>query len=83
MGGGPTSLKVHGCSASSTWKAQFLGIQLGWIGLRSMPIIFALGKLWATSIAQIPVPVPMSRMRVGLWTGARKREDFSSANMIS
>src|SRR2546430_13082314 len=44
----------HVDSASSTRKRRFGGSQLGWIGLRSVPITLALGNWSAKSIAHIP-----------------------------
>jgi len=38
-----------------------------------MPITWHCGKSSANSIAQIPVPVPMSIHRLGLCVGAKKR----------
>jgi len=43
------------------------------VGLRSVPMISAVGYSSPTSIAHMPVPVPMSRMLPGLGPrGARK-----------
>src|SRR5204863_6048813 len=50
-------LNSHVDSASSTRKRRFGGTQLGWIGLRSVPITLALGNWSAKSIAHIPFGV--------------------------
>jgi phosphoribosylcarboxyaminoimidazole (NCAIR) mutase len=42
------------------FKMQFGGTTVGWIGERSVPIPWALGYESAMSMAQMPVPVPMS-----------------------
>lgn len=57
---------------SSISKWQLSGCMPGCTGERSVPMTSAEGKRSAMSVAQIPVPVPMSRIRVGLVTGARK-----------
>lgn len=46
---------------------------LGWIGLNSFPITCAFGNLSPISIAQIPVPVPMSSIRIALSSGSSVR----------
>lgn len=61
-GGCGTVLCVNSSSASSTSNRQFVGTQLGWIRERSVPTTEAVRYLSAVSTAQIPVPVPMSRI---------------------
>lgn len=55
----------------SEWK--IVSHQLGWTGERSVPITVELGYLSAISIAQIPVPVPTSKILIGFDRGARCR----------
>jgi hypothetical protein len=58
-------------SASSISNCR-LGVRyFGWVEERSLPITSACGLLSATSVAQIPVLVPTSRIPVGLSMGAR------------
>lgn len=52
-------------------KCRFEGMMVGWVGERSVPIIEADGKNSAISMGQIPVPVPMSRIRLGWRRGAK------------
>lgn len=66
------SLPIGGLSIYSIFvnAYQLVGIQLGWIGLRSVPVTSALGYLSAMSTVQIPVPVPMLITRRGSLSGA-------------
>jgi hypothetical protein len=70
-------LKDQSSSTSSSSKAQFGGVQLGWVGAMSTPVTCAEGYLSAIPMAHIPVPVPRSRIR---WTesdiGAKKQLSF-------
>jgi hypothetical protein len=50
----------------------------GWIGLSSFPITCAFGNLSPISIAQMPVPVPISRMRIALSCGSSAKCNSSS-----
>jgi len=66
----------------------FGGTQVGWMGLRSVPITTAFGYLSATSIAHIPVPVPISMMSCGLsaigaWKYRCPRTSMMAQNCIS
>jgi hypothetical protein len=56
-------VKVHSAAASSISNLQFCGAKLGCVGARSVPITSADGYWSAISIAQIPVPVPISMIR--------------------
>lgn len=55
----------------SEWK--IVSHQLGWTGERSVPVTVELGYWSAISIAQIPVPVPTSKILIGFNRGARCR----------
>lgn len=59
--------------ASSSSKRKLGGTNDGWVGERSVPITSAEGNWSAKSMAQIPVPVPISITFCGLSPmGARK-----------
>lgn len=49
-----------------------LGTYVGWMGEMSVPMTSASGNSSPKSMAQMPVPVPMSRTLLGSLTGARK-----------
>lgn len=57
--------KVQGSSALAIMKFTFGGGEGGWMRERSMPVTWVCGNFSANSRAQIPVPVPISRIVLG------------------
>ena len=71
---------IHGSSQSSMKNWQFGGTYEGWMGERSVPTTEAPGNSCATSMAQIPVPVAMSRT-LWRWPG-RMGEAKRAVSMV-
>ena len=58
------SMKVQVSSAFEIWNSQLGGtLVVGWILERSVPMTRVEGLLFANTMAQMPVPVPTSRVR--------------------
>lgn len=68
----PSAIKGQG--SLGTRCRSYVGAssyQVGWMGDKSVPVTIAFGNRSAISMAQRPVPVPMSRIRLGFSRGAR------------
>jgi len=64
-GGGTFGNTLRNCQRESRWGGEGAAYHVGCIGLRSTPTTCAEGNISPMSNAQMPVPVPQSRMLCG------------------
>lgn len=69
--GSLAGLGLH-CTLESARGFRVVAYHEGCVGLKSVPITAASGNSSPTSMAQMPVPVPMSRILSGFSIGAKK-----------